>query len=193
MESSFPIMGVVDWTACRRASNGFRRLSPPWEVGSVSGTGAATANLPRLLQRITVQMGGTDADHDRALADALFVSADNAHATHPNYPERHDPGHAVAMNAGPVLKFNASQRYTTDAVSAGIFRLAAERAGVQTQEFVSRSDLPCGSTIGPTVAANLGIRALDVGCAQLAMHSAREIAGSHDPWDLTLLLAELLA
>jgi len=97
------------------------------------------------------------------------------------------------MNGGPVLKFNASQRYTTDAVSAGHFRLAAERAGVSIQEFVSRSNMPCGSTIGPTVAAELGVRALDVGCAQLAMHSARELAGADDPWDLTLVLAELLA
>lgn len=163
------------------------------EVGSVSGTGAATSRLPRLLRRVTAQLGGDDAGHDRALADSLFVSADNAHATHPNFQERHDPEHVVMMNGGPVLKFNASQRYTTDAVSAGLFRLASERAGVATQEFVSRSNMPCGSTIGPTVAASLGVRALDVGCAQLAMHSARELAGADDPWDLTLLLAELLA
>ncbi|MGI9606628.1 MAG: M18 family aminopeptidase [Acidimicrobiales bacterium] len=163
------------------------------EVGSVSAAGAATASLPRLLERITTGLGGDSAAHHTALDGATFVSADNAHATHPNYPERHDPAHSIEMNGGPVLKHNANQRYTTDAVTAGIFRLAAERAGVATQDFVSRSDLPCGSTIGPTVSALLGVRAFDVGCPQLAMHSAREVAGSHDPWDLTLLLAELLA
>ena len=162
------------------------------EVGSVSVTGAATDALPRLLRNITRGLGGSDADHARALDASLFVSADNAHATHPNYPERHDPGHPILMNGGPVLKFNSNQRYTTDAISAGIFQLAAERAGVEIQSFVSRTDMPCGSTIGPTVAASLGVRALDVGCAQLAMHSARELAGTNDPWDLTLILAELL-
>ena len=120
------------------------------------------------------------------------MSADNAHATHPNYPERHEPQHHIALNGGPTLKHNANQRYTTDAVSAAAFHLAAERAGVQTQEFVNRTDMGCGSTIGPTIAAGLGMRALDVGCPQLAMHSCRELAGTNDPWDMTLLLAELL-
>lgn len=162
------------------------------EVGSVSATGAATSQIPRLLDEISSALGATDADRRIARENSLFVSADNAHATHPNYPERHDPGHQISMNAGPVLKHNANQRYTTDAVSAGLFHLAAEHAGVSTQAFVSRSDMPCGSTIGPTVSALLGMRALDVGCAQLAMHSCREVAGSNDPWDMTLLLAELL-
>lgn len=162
------------------------------EVGSVSGTGAATARLPHLLGEIAASLGAEPHERRSSLAQSLFISADNAHATHPNYPERHDPRHHVAMNAGPVLKHNSNQRYTTDAVSAGLFHLAAEHAGVATQDFVSRSDMPCGSTIGPTVSAALGIRALDVGCAQLAMHSCRELAGTVDPWDMTLLLAELL-
>jgi aspartyl aminopeptidase len=162
------------------------------EVGSVSVTGAASDALPRLLRGISDALGGNSDDLARALDGSLFVSADNAHATHPNHPERHDPAHPIFMNGGPVLKFNANQRYTTDAVSAGVFRLAAERAGVETQSFVSRGDMPCGSTIGPTVAASLAVRALDVGCAQLAMHSAREMAGTNDPWDMTLILADLL-
>lgn len=162
------------------------------EVGSVSNTGAATASLPALLQEISASLGATRSDTRIALANSLFVSADNAHATHPNYADRHEPQHHIAMNAGPVLKHNANQRYTTDAVSAGMFHLAAEHAGVATQHFVSRGDMPCGSTIGPTISASLGIRALDVGCAQLAMHSCRELAGATDPWDMTLLLAELL-
>ncbi len=162
------------------------------EVGSVSSTGAATAQLPNLLDEISLSLGASKAEQRVAMSNSLFISADNAHATHPNYSERHDPNHHIAMNAGPVLKHNANQRYTTDAVSEGLFHLAAEQAGVSTQAFVSRGDMPCGSTIGPTVSALLGIRALDVGCAQLAMHSCRELAGASDPWDMTLLLAELL-
>jgi len=162
------------------------------EVGSVSHTGAATAVLPRLLAQINNDLGGNANDLAQSLSTGLCISADNAHATHPNYPERHEPNHHIAMNAGPALKHNANQRYTTDAVTAAEFHLAAERAGVRTQEFVSRTDLRCGSTIGPTLAATLGMRALDVGCPQLAMHSCRELAGSSDAWDLTLLLAELL-
>ncbi len=163
------------------------------EVGSVSTTGAATAALPARLRLIADGLGATADEHAAALAASLFVSSDNAHATHPNYPAKHDPGHYIACNGGPALKFNANQRYTTDAVGAGLFELAAERAGVSTQRFVSRSDMPCGSTIGPTVAASTGMRALDVGVPQLAMHSARELCGAADPWDLTLVLAELLS
>lgn len=162
------------------------------EVGSVSHTGAATAILPRLVAQINAAIGGDDNDLARTLGEGVCVSADNAHATHPNYPERHEPQHHIAMNAGPCLKHNANQRYTTDAVTAAAFHLAAERAGVHTQEFVSRTDMRCGSTIGPTLAASLGMRALDIGCPQLAMHSCRELCGAYDPWDLTLVLAELM-
>ena len=162
------------------------------EVGSVSATGAATTALPRLLESITTSLGGSADDYGQALAESLFISADNSHATHPNYPERHEPNHHIALNAGPVLKHNSNQRYTTTAKSEAMFHLAAEKAGVQTQAFVSRSDMPCGSTIGPTVSAMLAMTALDVGCAQLAMHSCREMAGTNDPWEMTLLLAELL-
>jgi len=162
------------------------------EVGSVSHTGAAATTMPRLIRQLVQARGGNESDVAAAISDGLFVSADNAHGTHPNYPERHDPDHHIGLNAGPVLKHNSNQRYTTDARTAAMFHLAAESAGVSTQEFVNRSDMACGSTIGPTVAASLGVRALDVGCAQLAMHSCRELAGAADPWDLTLLLAELL-
>ena len=162
------------------------------EVGSVSHTGAATALLPRLLAQINTDLGGADIDLSASMSNGLCVSADNAHGTHPNYADRHEPNHHIALNGGPTLKHNANQRYTTDAVTAAEFHLAAERAGVRTQAFVNRTDLSCGSTIGPTLAASLGMRALDVGCPQLAMHSCRELAGAHDPWDMTMLLAELL-
>lgn len=162
------------------------------EVGSVSATGAASAYLGRLLSAITEGLGGSASDHAVALSESMFISADNAHATHPNYPERHEPAHHIALNAGPVLKHNANQRYTTNAMTEGMFRLAAERAGVSTQAFVNRTDMGCGSTIGPTVSALLGVQSLDIGCPQLAMHSCRELAGTYDPWDMTLLIAELL-
>ncbi len=163
------------------------------EVGSVSATGAGTAALPRLLEAISESIGASAVQHNEALRNSLFVSSDNAHATHPNYADRHEHNHHVFLNGGPTLKHNANQRYTTTAHTEGLFRLAAERAGVTTQSFVSRSDLPCGSTIGPTVSALLGMPALDVGCPQLAMHSCRELAGTNDPWMLTSLLAELVS
>ena len=155
------------------------------EVGSVSSTGAAGPLLERTLRRFV----GLDA---RPIGDSIVFSVDGAHATHPNYPERHDPEHRILLDGGPVLKFNARERYATDAVGAGIVRLAAERAGVQIQSFVSRSDMACGSTIGPATAAVLGIRTVDLGVAQLAMHSARELCGSADPARLRDLLVVLL-
>lgn len=151
------------------------------EVGSESATGAAGALLPTVLERTALAAGADREGYLRALASSRCVSADGAHATHPNYAERHDPNHTIAMNAGPVLKLNANERYATDAVSSAWFQQAADRAGVPTQRFVVRSDLPCGSTIGPVTAARLGISTVDVGVAQLSMHSARELCGSHDP------------
>ena len=154
------------------------------EVGSISSTGAAGPLLERTLRRFV----GLDA---RPIGDSIVFSVDGAHATHPNYPERHDPEHRILLDGGPVLKFNARERYATDAVGAGIVRLAAERAGVDLQSFVSRSDMACGSTIGPATAAVLGMRTVDLGVAQLAMHSARELCGSADPARLRDLLVEL--
>ena len=154
------------------------------EVGSISSTGAAGPLLERTLRRFV----GLDA---RPIGDSVVFSVDGAHATHPNYPERHDPEHRILLDGGPVLKFNARERYATDAVGAGIVRLAAERAGVDLQSFVSRSDMACGSTIGPATAAVLGMRTVDLGVAQLAIHSARELCGSADPARLRDLLVEL--
>ena len=151
------------------------------EVGSVSRTGAAGELLPGVIERAHRSRGGDPDGLARALSRSACVSADMAHATHPNYADRHDPGHAVDLNGGPVVKVNASQRYASDADSAVPFLEAAERAGVPVQRFVSRSDLPCGSTIGPVTAARLGVSTVDVGVPQLAMHSARETAGALDP------------
>ena len=115
-----------------------------------------------------------------------------AHPTHPNRPERHEPGHPIAIDGGPVLKVNANQRYATDATTQALLAEACERAGVPHQLFVSRNDSPCGSTIGPVTAARLGIATADIGVAQLSMHSARELCGADDPVRFALALAAFL-
>lgn len=151
------------------------------EVGSSSSRGAESPLLADLLERTVLARGGAREDYHRALADSVCLSADMAHATHPNYPERHEPEHHLALNRGPVIKLNANQRYATEAETEALFQMACERAEVPYQKFVNRTDLACGSTIGPLTAARLGIRTVDVGNPMLAMHSARELCGSRDP------------
>jgi aspartyl aminopeptidase len=164
------------------------------EVGSVSARGAASPLLGRVMQRISSAVGGAIDEYHRAVADSVVLSADGAHATHPNYVDRHEPDHQILLNGGPVLKLNSNQRYATDAESASAFVLACEEAQVPFQRFVNRSDLSCGSTIGPITAAQLGLPVVDAGCPQLAMHSIRELAGSHDPaWFGAAMAAFLVA
>lgn len=163
------------------------------EVGSASASGAAGAVLAAVVERVVHGLGGDRDDVRATLARSWCVSADGAHATNPNYADRHDPAHVVVPNAGPVLKHNANERYATDAASAALFRRCCARAGVPVQEFVMRSDLPCGSTIGPLTASMLGIRTVDVGAPQLAMHSARELCGADDPALLARALGAFLA
>lgn len=150
------------------------------EVGSVSATGATSPLLDRALERLSAGFGASVDDMAAARAASLVLSADGAHATHPNYPDRHEPEHSVVLGGGPVLKLNANQRYASDALTGAAFRLACERAGAPVQVFASRSDMPCGSTIGPVTAARLGIAVVDAGCPQLAMHSIRELAAARD-------------
>ena len=163
------------------------------EIGSTTARGAASTLLPSAVERIGAGLGGGREDLHRSLAASLCASADMAHATHPNYAERHEPGHQIRINGGPVLKVNSNQRYATEASSAAAFVLACEQAGVPHQRYAHRSDLPCGSTIGPITAAGLGIATFDVGAPQLAMHSARELAGSEDPGLYAAALAAFLA
>ncbi len=151
------------------------------EVGSISQTGAGGDALSRTLERIVYANGGTRSDYLMALARSVLLSADGAHATHPNYPERHDPAHPIVMNGGPVIKHNANQRYATLDTGAGIFSTICAQECIPVQHFVSRNDIACGSTIGPTLSAQLGISTIDVGVAQLAMHSCRELCGADDP------------
>ncbi|MFT5733948.1 MAG: aspartyl aminopeptidase, partial [Planctomycetota bacterium] len=128
----------------------------------------------------------------RCLSDSLCISADMAHAVHPNYADLHEPGHHIHLNEGPVIKINANQRYATEAGTEAQFQLACERAGVPVQKWVMKTNMACGSTIGPLTAAQHGMPTVDVGIAQLSMHSAREMCGSMDPEWMVLALTEAL-
>jgi aspartyl aminopeptidase len=150
------------------------------EVGSSSDHGAQSNLLSTVLERIVLAAGGDREDFLRRLPASLLASADMAHATHPNYPERHEPGHLIDVNGGPVLKVHPNLRYATDGRTAAAFELACRQAAVRLQRYEHRADLPCGSTIGPLAAARTGIPTVDVGAPQLAMHSARELMGAHD-------------
>lgn len=163
------------------------------EVGSTSDHGAQSDLLRVVLERITLAAGGDREDFLRRLTASTLASADMAHATHPNYPDRHEPGHQIAVNAGPVLKVQPNLRYATDGRTAATFALACDQAGVALQRYEHRADLPCGSTIGPMSAACTGIPTVDVGAPQLAMHSARELMGAHDVASYAAALAAFLA
>jgi aspartyl aminopeptidase len=163
------------------------------EVGSESTTGAAGPLLERVLERVALARGATRDEVLSSYSRSICISADNAHAVHPNYPERHEPQHRPVVNAGPALKSNANQRYATDPASARFFIEACERADVPWQHFVSRNNMPCGSTIGPITATRLGISTVDVGVPQLSMHSARELCGADDPFHLARALTAAFA
>lgn len=150
------------------------------EVGSGSAVGAGGSLISDVLRRILSSQTMDEQDHQRAMAPSVFVSADMAHAYQPNFPNAYEPHHHVLVNAGPVIKTNVNQRYTTGADMAAWFAILCESAGVPYQQYAHRTDLGCGSTIGPIVAARLGIASLDVGSAMWAMHSLRESAGVLD-------------
>jgi aspartyl aminopeptidase len=163
------------------------------EVGSSSTTGAGGPLLEAVIERLVTARGGSADDLHRALASSMCVSADNAHAVHPNYPERHEQGHRPMVNAGPAIKVNSNQRYATSSVTAAAFQRACETADVPWQVFVSRNNMPCGSTIGPITSTRLGVPTVDVGVPQLSMHSARELCGVDDPLHLAAALTTFLA
>ena len=150
------------------------------EVGSESAAGAGGSFVADVLARIASLQGQDEEDRRRTLARSFFISADMAHAYQPNFPSAYEPGHKVMMNGGPVIKTNANQRYTTTAETAARFMMLCEKAGVPCQQYAHRSDLGCGSTIGPVIAAQLGIASVDVGSPMWAMHSVRESAGCYD-------------
>ena len=160
------------------------------EIGSETAQGAGSPFLGETMERIFLSLGLSRENYLRSLSSSWFVSADMAHALHPNYPELHDDNHKPRMNGGPVLKINGNKRYATEGETAAFFEMLAERAKVPLQKYAHRADLACGSTIGPITAANLGIRVADVGAAMLSMHSAREMAGSEDPPRMTRVFTE---
>lgn len=162
------------------------------EVGSVSERGAASTLLPAVLERVVSSRGGSREDYLRALAGTVVASGDMAHATHPNYAERHEPQHQIMMGGGPVLKVNAQLRYATDGYGAAAFALACEQAGVPSQRFVNRTDLPCGSTVGPVTSSLLGATTVDVGAPMLSMHSSRELMAADDVWMYAAMLTAFL-
>ncbi len=148
------------------------------EVGSVSAGGASGDFLVGILNRLMSGISGES--KAKAYAHSLCLSVDGAHGSHPNYPERHDPEHVVTLNGGIVIKKNANQRYATDAIGEAMAKSLCEQINIPHQSFSNRNDLSCGSTIGPTTAARLGVRTIDIGAPQLSMHSIREICGVDD-------------
>ena len=158
------------------------------EVGSTTKQGAAGLLLSDTLHRIVYACGGSEADYMTVIARSMMISADNAHAVHPNHPEFADPTHRPEMNRGIVIKHNANQKYTTDAVSAALFEDICRRANVPHQHYFNRSDMPGGSTLGNISNTQVSLNTVDIGLPQLAMHSPLETAGTHD----TAYLAEAL-
>lgn len=193
--------------AARRAGAGGRAASTRAivfydheEVGSRSQAGAAGSFLADVLARVANAFAAPGAKgrtaeqaFERAAARSWLVSADMAHAVHPNYADRHEPGHRPLLGRGPVLKRNVNQSYATDAESAGLFAALCGEVGVTPQHFVARSDLGCGSTIGPISAARVGIRTVDVGNPMLSMHSCREMAAAADVAPMIAVLGAFFA
>lgn len=153
------------------------------EVGSGSAAGAAGPFLQHVLQRISAHesAGDTNTHLIRSLSRSMLISTDNAHALHPNYADKMEPNHRPMLNAGPVIKSNANQRYASNSETQALFRSLCGKRQIPLQHFVMRNDIACGSTIGPITAMALGIKTLDVGVPTLAMHSIRELAGAQDP------------
>ncbi|MBE0486463.1 M18 family aminopeptidase [Marinobacter sp.] len=156
------------------------------EVGSMSAEGAQGPFLATVLERWCGTGKG------RAMARSMMVSADNAHGIHPNFMDKHDENHGPILNQGPVIKVNHNQRYATNSRSAALYRHISDELGLPHQTFVVRSDMGCGSTIGPLTAGNLGVTTLDIGVPQFAMHSIRELVGTADGYTLYQVLKEFM-
>ncbi len=146
------------------------------EVGSASACGAQGPFLKSVLQRLT----DSPAAMTQLISRSTMVSCDNAHGIHPNYADKHDQNHGPLLNAGPVIKINNNQRYASNSISSAKFKQICDKLDIPVQTFVTRSDMGCGSTIGPITATELGIETLDIGAPQWAMHSIRETAGTKD-------------
>jgi len=157
------------------------------EVGSESAYGAAGNFFESVYRRIFSSYEA----YMQSVRSSYLVSCDNAHAIHPNFPQKHEPSHAPKMNEGVVIKINANQRYTSSSKTISRFLNVASALDIKTQNFVTRSDMGCGSTIGPITAAKIGLDTIDIGVPTLAMHSIRELAGIKDSYDLYKILTAL--
>lgn len=155
------------------------------EVGSMSAEGAQGPMLRQVIERLLPE---PEARY-RALSRSVLISADNAHGIHPNFQDKHDKNHGPILNQGAVIKVNANQRYATNSETSSLYRRMAAQESEPVQTFVVRSDMACGSTIGPITASELGVRTLDIGVPQFGMHSIRELAGSRDAYGLSRVLA----
>ena len=193
-----------DLACCYAALEGFLSAETPAqasvycvfdneEVGSSSMQGADSNFLAGTTRRLMRALGADEEQYDRAVAGSFLVSADNAHAFHPGYPEKYDPVNRPQMNGGPVLKHQAGLRYTTDAVSAAVFRRLCKQNGIPYQEYVNHSDVRGGSTLGNISTTQLSVRGVDIGLAQLAMHSAYETMGARDVEHLARFAAAFYA
>ena len=150
------------------------------ETGSQTKQGAGSPFLSMMLKRIALAQSGTEEAYYQAVERAFMISADNAHAWHPNYSEKYDPTNHPVLGGGPVIKFNAAQKYASDAVSAAVFAEICREAGVPCQRFVNHSDVAGGSTLGNILASSIPVRGVDMGNAILAMHSCRETGSTAD-------------
>ncbi len=161
----------------RSTANSMLLFTNHEEIGSTTSSGA----LSNFASSVLARLCGDVQTLSVCTKNSFLMSLDNAHADHPNFTDKTDPDHNVLLNTGPVLKINSSQRYCSTGVSGAVFRLLCAEAGVEVQNFVMRSDMACGSTIGPLTTAELGIDGVDVGIPTWAMHSIREVTGSLDP------------
>ena len=180
------------WAAVEALLETGRGMIALWdheEIGSTSNRGAASPLVEAVLERLVPAPTARRA----LLARSTCASSDMAHATHPNYTERHEPNHLIRLGGGPVIKTNVNQRYATDARSAAVFAAACDTAGTPVQWYAHRADIPCGSTIGPITAGRLGLSVVDVGAPMLAMHSARELMAVADADLLRRALTAFLA
>lgn len=159
------------------------------EIGSTSSSGANGSFIDAIFTRLLPEAESRQV----SLRNSFLISIDNAHATHPNFKDTSDPGHVILLNGGPVVKINANQRYATSSRSGALFKVLAAEAEVPVQEFVMRTDMACGSTIGPMTAARLGIETIDIGAPTLGMHSIRELTGKDDPYLLYQVIRHFLS
>ncbi|WP_017429937.1 M18 family aminopeptidase [Vreelandella jeotgali] len=186
-------MGVEALLECDGEQGALLVANDHEEVGSASACGAQGPFLGDVLRRLNEQVGGgTEASLIQLIQSSCMISCDNAHALHPNFMDKHDANHGPAINQGPVIKINASQRYATNSATGALFRDVCRDADVPVQAFVTRADMGCGSTIGPITATEVGVPTLDVGVPQWAMHSIRETAGARDIHHLTRALRTFL-